>query len=364
MNIPLVDLKAQYHNIREEIDQAINKVVSNTAFIGGQELRDFESEFADYCSAKGCVGVANGTDALYLTLRALGLGAGDEVITVSHTFIATAEAISLTGARPVYVDISADTMLLDPTLLEKAVTPATKAIVPVHIYGHPCPMDEIMAVAQRHGLHVVEDAAQAHGARYKGRRVGAIGTAGSFSFYPGKNLGAYGDAGAVVSNDTKLLEKIRCLANHGRQEKYLHKMEGVNSRLDGLQAAILRVKLRYLDGWNAARRQHAAAYTRMLGDIDLVLPQILPDTESVWHLYAVRVEERDRVWDALKAEGIGAGVHYPVPVHLQPAYAEQVEQWTLPQTEAAAKRLLSLPLFAELTQQQLERVVDALLRSR
>jgi dTDP-4-amino-4,6-dideoxygalactose transaminase len=359
--IQLVDLKAQYDTIRDEITEAIQSVIDSSAFVGGDSVREFEKEFAAFCDVKACVGVGNGTDAIYLVLRALGIGTGDEVITVAHTFIATSEAISMTGARPVFVDIKEDTMLMDPALIEKAITPRTKAIVAVHLYGQPCDMDAIMQIAERHGLKVIEDAAQAHGARWRGRRVGSIGDAACFSFYPGKNLGAFGDAGAVVSNDVELLEKVRMIANHGRLEKYTHKMEGVNSRLDGLQAAILGVKLRHLDSWNESRRRHADFYFEALTGGDIQMPVVHEHAEPVWHLFVVRVSDRAGLQAALKQEGIATGVHYPVPLHLQPAYEHSnIPPVALPVTEKVAAEVVSLPMYPELSPAQLEAIVNAL----
>jgi dTDP-4-amino-4,6-dideoxygalactose transaminase len=357
MQIPLVDLYAQYLSIKPEIDEAIERVIASSAFIGGDQVRQLEVEFAEYCETAACASVGNGTDALHLALRALGIGSGDEVITVSHTFIATTEAISLVGARPVFVDIRKDTMLMDPGKLEEAVTPRTRAIVPVHLYGQPCEMDQIMDIAQRHGLKVIEDAAQAHGARWQGRRVGSFGDAACFSFYPGKNLGAYGDGGAVVSPDEDLIRQIRKLANHGRTQKYLHETEGTNSRLDGLQAAILRTKLRHLDSWNAARRQRAETYADALKAFKTTLPGIHPDGEHVWHLYVIRIPGRDHLQDHLRQVGIASGIHYPVPLHMQPAcrYLE-IPQGALPVTEEVASEILSLPMFAELTGHQIDHI--------
>lgn len=361
MKIPLVDLNAQYLSIQSEVDAAIQRVIARSAFIGGDELSRFEEEFAAYCEAAACVGVGNGTDALYLTLRALGIGAGDEVITVAHTFIATSEAIAMTGASPIFVDIDEQTMLMNPELLEAAVTSHTRAIIPVHLYGQPCDMDAIMDIGRRHGLKVIEDAAQAHGARWRGRRAGSMGDAACFSFYPGKNLGAFGDGGAVVSQDETLIEQVRMLANHGRLEKYTHKMEGVNSRLDGLQAAILRVKLVHLDEWNQRRRQHADFYLDTLTNSELRLPAINRNAESVWHLFVVRVPDRELFQQGLKEEGIATGIHYPVPLHLQPAYQHRgIASGTLPATERVAREVVSLPMYAELTTAQLERVVNAM----
>ena len=362
MQIPLVDLHAQYLTIKDEIDDAIARVISRSAFIGGEELRQFEKEFASYCEAKACVGVGNGTDALYLALRALNIGAGDEVITVAHTFIATAETISLAGARPVFVDVKEDSMLMDPDRLETAITSRTRAIIPVHLYGQPCEMDRIMAIARRHSLKVIEDAAQAHGARWQGKRAGSMGDAACFSFFPGKNLGAFGDGGAVVSQDEKLIERIRALANHGRVDKYIHENEGVNSRLDGMNAAILRVKLRNLDAWNASRRRHAREYMELLRGSAAVLPVVNPNAESVWHLFVVKVPERDHIQARLNEQGIAAGVHYPVPLHCQPAYRHlKIAERALPITERVAESILSLPMYPELSQNQVSAISGALI---
>ncbi|HET7114475.1 MAG TPA: DegT/DnrJ/EryC1/StrS family aminotransferase [Pyrinomonadaceae bacterium] len=360
-NIPLVGLFDQYQTIKSEIDAAIQNIITKSAFVGGDEVRRFESEFAAYCEAKACVGVGNGTDALYLTLRALGIGPGDEVITVAHTFIATSEAISMTGATPIFIDVLEDTMLMDPALIEPAITPRTKAIVPVHLYGQSCDMDAIMEIARKHDLKVVEDAAQAHGGRWRGQRVGSIGDAATFSFYPGKNLGAFGDAGAVVSQDEGLIERIRMLANHGRLEKYTHKMEGVNSRLDGMQAAILRVKLRYLDEWNQKRRAHADFYLESLSPSEFRPQAVNPNAEPVWHLFVVRLADREALQKKLKDEGIATGIHYPVPLHVQPAYENrQIPLGSLPVTERAANEVVSLPMYPELSEAQLESIVNAM----
>jgi dTDP-4-amino-4,6-dideoxygalactose transaminase len=360
MNVPLVDLYAQYLTIKTDVDTAIERTITRSAFIGGDELRSFESEFAKYCETPACVGVGNGTDALYLILRAMGIRAGDEVITVAHTFIATAEAISSTGARPVFVDIKADTMLMDPDLIESAITPRTRAIIPVHLYGQPCEMDRIMEIAARHGLKVIEDAAQAHGAYWRGRRVGSLGDAASFSFFPGKNLGAYGDAGGVVSRDEDLIRRIRMLANHGRMDKYVHQVEGVNSRLDGLHAAILRVKLRRLDAWNAARGRHAQRYREILSNCGVNLPVVHSEAVTAWHLFVIKVRDRDRLQAELNDRGIAAGVHYPVPLHRQPAYQHLgIPAGALPVTEQVASSVLSLPMYAELTDDQIEAVGEA-----
>lgn len=362
MSIPFVDLKAQYQTIKPEIDAAIERVITSTSFIGGEDVKQFEKEFAAYCEAKDCVGVGNGTDALYLALRALGIGAGDEVITVAHTFIATSEAISQTGAKPVFVDIEEDTMLMSPDAVAAAVTPQTKAIIAVHLYGQPCDMGRIMAIANQHNLKVIEDAAQAHGARWNGQRVGTLGHVACFSFYPGKNLGAYGDGGAVVSNDEDLTKRVRMLANHGRLEKYTHEIEGVNSRLDGLQAAILRVKLPHLDIWNAGRQKVAAKYAERLKDSDVRLTTIKSEAEAVWHLFVVRVKDRNAFQSFLHARGISTGVHYPIPLHQQVAYQHMgLETGSLPVTEKAAQEIVSIPIYAELTDDMISTVIEGIL---
>ena len=363
-NIPLVGLYAQYQQIKPEIDSAIEKVISKTQFVGGEEVRLFEEEFAAYCETEACVGVGNGTDAVYLALRAMGIGKGDQVITVSHTFIATAEGITATGASPVFVDVKEDTMLMDPDLIEAAITPRTKAIIPVHLYGQPCEMDRIMEIARKHGLKVIEDAAQAHGARWKGRRAGSFGDAACFSFYPGKNLGAYGDAGAVVSNDRQLIDRLRIIANHGSVTKYTHEIEGVNSRLDGLQAAVLRVKLRHLDSWNEQRRRHANYYLNALRESQFNPTAIHEDAETVWHLFVVRVPDREEFQKRLAEEGIATGIHYPLPLHLQPAYARlNLPSGSFPVTEKLAKEIVSLPMFSELSSEDLETITKAIHRS-
>ncbi|HEU4388094.1 MAG TPA: DegT/DnrJ/EryC1/StrS family aminotransferase, partial [Blastocatellia bacterium] len=319
--IPLVDLKAQYAAIKPEIDSAIQRVVDNTAFILGKEVADFERDFAAFVGAKGAVGVASGTSALHLALLAVGVGPGDEVITTAHTFIATAEAISHTGASPVFVDIDPVTYNIDPQRIEEAITPRTKAIVPVHLYGQPADMPAILSVAKAHGLRVIEDAAQAHGAEVNGKRCGSLADLASFSFYPGKNLGAYGDAGAVTGNDPELLERVSKLRDHGRLSKYEHDEIGFGERIDALQAAILRAKLPHLEEWTEARRRNAGLYSELFAGSKLISPREAANVRHVYHLYVIRWPGRDMLLDHLKSKGIGAGVHYPVPLHRQPAYA-------------------------------------------
>jgi dTDP-4-amino-4,6-dideoxygalactose transaminase len=355
--IPLVDLKAQYAAIRQEIDSAMQGTMDSCVFIKGENVAAFEREFAGFCGASRCATVGNGTDALYLAFRALGIASGDEVITVANTFIATAEAITLAGGTPVFVDALEETMLMDPAALESAVTTKTKAIAPVHLYGQPCDMDSIMKTAGRHGLFVVEDAAQAHGALWDGKPVGTMGNAGCFSFFPGKNLGAYGDGGAVISDDHDLIRKISLLANHGREDKHLHQVEGVNSRLDELQAAVLRVKLRYLREWTDKRRRIARYYIEALAGSNVKFQEVDGRAEPAWHLFVIRVGNRDELRVRLKEQGVDTGVHYPVPLHLQPAYERlRVAKGALPVTERLAKEIISLPLYPELTEEQVDHI--------
>jgi dTDP-4-amino-4,6-dideoxygalactose transaminase len=356
--IPLVDLKAQYSTIRSEIDAAIQQILDTTGFIMGPAVRAFEAEFADFCGVAHCVGVSSGTAALTLALRALGIGPGHEVITVAHTFIATAEAICAVGARPVFVEIDPATYTLDPAALKPAITSATRALLPVHIYGQPADMTEINEIATAHGLAVIEDAAQAHGATWQGRKAGTLATLACFSFYPGKNLGAYGDAGAVTTDDPALAERIRLLRNHGRRSKYLHEEVGYGERLDTIQAAILRAKLPHLAEWTATRRRLAARYTKLLAGCQVVLPTVAADADPAWHLYVIRTPHREGLLAHLKAHGVEAGVHYPVPLHRQPAFAALGHaSRALPVTEEVAATCLSLPLYPELTDAQQDRIV-------
>ncbi len=360
--IPLVDLQGQYLAIREEIDAAIARVLARASFILGEEVAAFEEEFAAYCGARWCVACANGTDALELALEAVGVGPGDEVITVAHTFIATAEAITSRGATPVFVDVRDDTLLMDVEAVERAVTARTRAVVPVHLYGQTVEMAPLLALARRHGLKVVEDAAQAHGARTEGRSAGALGDAAAFSFYPGKNLGAYGDAGAVVTSDAAVAGRMRQARDHGRSSKYEHDFPGRNSRMDGLQGAVLRVKLGHLESWNRTRRELAARYDRLLAGVPGVRTvTVAAGCEPACHLYVVRVPERDRVLAALRERGIQAGVHYPVPLHRQRAYADLgLVAGDLPITERAAAEVLSLPLYAPMEPALVDRSAAAL----
>jgi dTDP-4-amino-4,6-dideoxygalactose transaminase len=344
----------------EEINSAIREVIDSGAFAGGPFVTRFEEDFATYCDCQYAIGVGSGTEALWLILLALGVGPGDEVITVPNSFIATAEAITYCGARPVFVDVEEFTYTMDPTGLEQAVTARTKAIIPVHLFGHPADMDPILEVAREHGLLVVEDACQAHGAEYKARKVGTLGDAACFSFYPGKNLGAFGEAGAVVTNNAELQEKIRILRNHGQVRKYHHTIVGWNCRMDGIQAAILRIKLRHLERGNQLRRSHARHYDWALGGIEeVVTPAQRACIRHVYHIYAIRVRDRDEVMRFLAEKGIGCGIHYPVPIHLQEAYRSLgYQRGAFPIAERCATEFISLPMFPELTLGQVQMVVQ------
>jgi dTDP-4-amino-4,6-dideoxygalactose transaminase len=349
--IPMVDLRAQYLRIAPAVDQAMRRVVESMTFVRGPECTAFELEFARYCGVAHVCGVASGTDALRLALWAYGVSAGDEVVTVAHTFVATAEAVLQNGARPVFVDVDPRSQTMDPACLERAITPRTKAIVPVHLYGHPADMSAIVGIAREHGVPVLEDAAQAHGASLSGRRAGALGHAACFSFYPGKNLGAYGDAGAVVSDDAAFIERVRRLAHHGSgANKYDNVVPGTNSRLDALQAAVLRAKLPHLDGWNAERRERVAAYREELAGLGaVVLPEEQAGARSSWHLFVVRVRDRAGLQSHLAALGVTTAVHYPTPLHRQPALTSAVvPDAGLPVSERLADEVLSLPLYPEL----------------
>jgi dTDP-4-amino-4,6-dideoxygalactose transaminase len=366
MKVPFLDLKAQYLTIKDEINAALNAVLESTAFAGGPFVAQFEQEFAKFCDCKYSIGVGNGTDALWLSLLALGVGPGDEVITVPNTFIATAEAITYCGATPVFVDVDETTYTMNPALLESAISPKTKAIIPVHLFGQTADMDTIQEIAKTHGLYVIEDACQAHGAEYKGRKAGSMGNTGCFSFYPGKNLGAYGEAGAVVTNDAALAEKMRIFRDHGQAKKYYHGMIGWNARMDGIQGAVLGVKLKYLEDWNEGRRNHAREYDGLLSpQRDIITPRAADYAKHVYHIYAIRVRERDRFMAYLAERGISTGIHYPVPIHLQDAYSFLgLGQGSFPVAEQCASEFLSLPMFPELTSDQILYIVDAILEFR
>jgi dTDP-4-amino-4,6-dideoxygalactose transaminase len=358
--IPVVDLKAQYAAIKPEVDAAIQRVLEHTQFIQGPEVRAFEDAFARFVGADAAVGVASGTAALQLALLACGIGPGDEVITTPFTFYATAEAIDQTGASPVFVDIAPDTYNLDPAKIQAAITPRTRAILPVHLYGQAADMDDILAVARQHGLRVIEDAAQAHAAEYYGRRCGSLGDLACFSFYPSKNLGCYGDGGMVTGSDVELMTRIRRLRDHGRVGKYEHVELGWGSRLDALQAAILGAKLPHLAQWTEQRRAAAARYNDLLSGMDVVIPTERPYNQHVYYCYVIRSQRRDALATHLAEHGIDTVVHYPIPMHLQPAYREMgLGQGTYPVAESAAEQVLSLPMFPEITLEQQQRVAGA-----
>ena len=362
MKVPFLDLKGQYESIRWDIAAAIQQVLDKTAFAGGPFVAQFEEEFAAFCGTKKSIGVASGTEALWFPLLALGVGPGDEVITVPDTFIATAEAITYCGAKPVFVDVDPGTCNMDPAKIEAAITPKTKAIIPVHLFGQTADMDPILAIASKHKLFVIEDACQAHGAEYKGRKAGTMGIAGAFSFYPGKNLGAYGEAGGIVTNDEALDKKMRMLRDHGQEKKYYHGCIGWNGRMDGLQGAILSVKLKRLPVWTEARRAHAKAYDAALaGAAGINVVKEASYGKHVYHLYVVRVKDRDAVIDALGKKEISCGIHYPVPLHLQDAYKSLgYAKGAFPAAEKAASEFVSLPMFPELTDEQIAFVAQEL----
>jgi dTDP-4-amino-4,6-dideoxygalactose transaminase len=362
MNVPFLDLKAQHQSIRAELDSAIRDVIDSCAFAGGPFVEKFENEFANFCVCRHAIGVGSGTEALWLVLLALGVGPGDEVITVANSFIATAEAISFCGARPVLVDVDQSTYTMDPEELRKAITDKTRAIIPVHLFGQMADMDPIMEVARQGGVPVIEDACQAHGAEYNGRRAGSIGIAGAFSFYPGKNLGACGEAGAVVTNDSEMAQKLRFLRDHGQEKKYFHSEVGWNARMDGLQGAILSVKLQHLEGWNERRRQNASVYNQLLGGIRGVnAPTEAQGNRHIYHVYAIRVPARDSLMAGLKNAGVNCAVHYPVPIHLQKAYeCLKLAKGSFPIAERCAEEFLSLPMFPELSREQMGHVAASI----
>lgn len=359
MNIPFVDLKCQYDSIKDEINIKINEVLQNTHFILGENVEAFEKEFANYCGVKYGVGVASGSDALALSLKAFRISKGDEVITVPNTFIATVDAISRNGAKPVFVNVDPETYNIDVNKIEEKITDNTKAIIPVHLYGQPVDMVQIVKIAREYDLRIIEDACQAHGAEYKGKKVGSLGDIGCFSFYPSKNLGTYGDGGMVVTNDGKIAEEIKMLRNYGQSKKYYHDCIGYNSRLDEIQAAILRVKLKYLDGWNDKRRKHAKLYNELLENVSGIETPIEKDyVKHVYHLYVIRCKDRDELQQYLSSKGVSTGIHYPIPVHLQKAYEHlEYKHGNFPITEKFSKEILSLPMFPELTENEIEVVV-------
>ena len=360
MKVAFLDLKAQYNSIKEEVNEAIQKVLESCAFAGGPFVEEFENNFAQFCQTPHAVGVSSGTSALWMALLALDIGAEDEVIIPANTFIATAEAVSYAGAKPVFVDADEQTYTMNPELVEAAITPRTKAIIPVHLFGQMADMDAVMEIAHGYGLAVIEDASQAHGAEYKDRRAGSIGDLGCFSFYPGKNLGAYGEAGCVVTNRNDLAEKIQKLRDHGQSKKYYHDLIGWNGRMDGIQGAVLSVKLRHLEEWNSRRRQHALKYNELLrGQEQLITPTEANSAKHVYHIYALRTPGRDKLIKHLAENEIYCGIHYPIPLHLQKAYQYLGHQkGDYPVSEQCASEYISLPMFPELTNIQIERVVQ------
>lgn len=362
MNVPFLDLRRHHAPLRKELTAVFEAVVDASAFASGPFVSRFEQDFAAYCGTKFCVGVGSGTDALWLALLALGIGPGDEVITVPMTFMATAEAISYAGAKPVFVDIDPASYTLDPQALESAITPRTRAVIPVHLYGQTADMEPILQIAQRHGLKVIEDACQAHGATYRGKRAGSLGAAGCFSFYPGKNLGAFGEAGAVVTDSEELARKVQMFRDHGQARKYHHDVVGWNARMDGIQGAVLAIKLKHLDEYNQARRRHAEQYRALLDGLPgVTIPSERPDSQHVYHLFVIRMCERDRVLKELESRGIHCGIHYPIPVHLQEAYRSLgLGRGSFPVSESCADEVLSLPMYPELTGEQVEAVAREL----
>jgi len=362
LNIPFVDLKAQYLSLKPEIDAAIHSVIERTAFIRGPFAEEFEKSFAGKYGVKYCISCANGTDAIYITLKALGIGPGDEVITVANSWISTSETITQAGAKPVFVDIEPDYYHIDPQRIEEKITPRTKAVIPVHLFGQAARIDAIQKICEKHNILLIEDCAQAHFATYQGRRAGSFGIAGTFSFYPGKNLGAYGDAGAIITNDDGLATRALMFANHGSLRKHLHDIEGINSRMDGIQAAVLSVKLKYIDEWNLARNKNALTYNHLLSSIDHVkTPKIRENSLHIFHLYVIRVEKRDELANFLKSKGIETGIHYPTALPFMPAYkylGHKAEDF--PVAHKYQEEIISLPMFPELKNDQIGYIADSI----
>jgi len=363
VKVQFVNLKRQYESIKDEVDLAIHDVISDSAFIRGKYLESFERNFANYIGARHCIGVASGTDALFIALKVLGISGGDEVITAANSFIATSEAITMTGARVVFVDCDEDTYNIDAQMIERYITERTRAIIPVHLYGQPAEMDKLLAIAKKYNVYVIEDAAQAHAAEYKGRRIGTIGDCACFSFFPGKNLGAYGDGGALVTDNDELAEKVRMFSNHGRKKKYDHEFEGINSRLDGLQAAILDVKLRYLDNWTIRRRRVAKTYDEGLKDI-AITPCVQAYVGHVYHLYVIRIRNRDKARELLAERGISTGIHYPTPLPFLQAYRHLGHKPAdFPVCHSLKDEILSLPLDGDMTDEEVDYVIEQLRRT-
>lgn len=363
MNVPFVDLRRQYERIKDEIDKSIEEVLASTAFIQGKAVFDFEDQFSKYCGSKHCVAVNSGTSALMIALMANGIGVDDEVITATNSFIATAEAISLVGAKPVFVDVDSDSFNIDVSKIEEVITDKTKAIIPVHLYGQPADLDEIRRIAKEKGLIVIEDACQAHGAFYKDKRIGSMGNTCCFSFYPGKNLGAFGEGGALVTDDEEIAYRARSIRDHGTQKKYYHEMVGMNARMEGIQGAVLGVKLKYLDEWNEGRIRNAKKYDDHLMVLeDIKIPEIGFDGNSVYHLYVIRNERRDDLLEYLSKFDIATGIHYPIPIHLQKAYEFlDLKKGSFPVSEKLAEEILSLPMFPDLTSDEIEYVCEKIL---
>lgn len=360
MKVQLVDLKRQYNSIKDEVDRTIHNVISDSAFIRGKYLESFERNFASYIGVRHCTGVASGTDALFVALKVLGISGGDEVITAANSFIATSEAITMTGAKVVFVDCYQDTFNIDAQMIERFITERTKAIIPVHLYGQPAEMDKVLEIAKKYNLYIIEDAAQAHGAEYKSRKIGTISDCACFSFFPGKNLGAYGDGGAIVTNNDELAEKARMFSNHGRKGKYDHEFEGINSRLDGLQAAILDVKLRYLEKWTARRRAIAKIYNEGLKDT-AITPSVQPHVGHVYHLYVIRIRNRNKARELLAAQGISTGIHYPTPLPFLKAYRYLGHKPAdFPVSHSLKDKILSLPMHGDMTDEEVEYVIEQL----
>lgn len=362
MNVPFVDLSAQYDTIQTEVDEAIQSVIDDTAFVRGEYVESFEKAYAEMCEVKHCISVANGTDAIYIVLRMLGIGSGDEVITVANSWISTSETISQTGATPVFIDIEPDYYNIDVSKIEEKITPQTKAIIPVHLYGQPAKIDAVIRIAEKYNLYVIEDTAQAHFAKYDGQYAGTYGVAGTFSFYPGKNLGAYGDAGAIVTNDDELARQCRMFSNHGSLQKHDHQLEGINSRLDGIQAAVLSVKLNHILDWNHQRAEHAQTYNDLLDDVDgIVVPSVRPNATHVFHLYVIRTEERDSLQEYLDEEEVSTSIHYPTPLPFLSAYEELgYQEGDFPVVEAYQDQILSLPMYPEMTDGMIELIAESI----
>ncbi|MCX6149374.1 MAG: DegT/DnrJ/EryC1/StrS family aminotransferase [Ignavibacteriales bacterium] len=361
MKIPMVDLKKQYEAIKEEIDSSIMEVVESTQFILGKKVGEFESNCAGYLDVKFAIACASGTDALQVAMMALDIKTGDEVITTPFTFVATAETIAILGAVPVYVDIDEKTYNIDPEKIEAAITPKTKAIIPVHIYGQSVDLDPILAIARKHNLYVIEDAAQAFGTEYKGKKVCGFGDVAATSYFPSKNLGAYGDAGMMFTQDEKIAEKLKMIALHGSKERYIHEILGVNSRMDTLQAAVLNVKLKHIDEWNKARAKNADLYREGLKNADLILPYVAEFSTHIYHQFTIRVKDRDGLQKHLTEKGIPSAVHYPIPLHMQPAFKDVNRKYNLPIADKMAKEVVSLPMFPELTKEQIVYITEAII---